>query len=1278
MSSFNIGNVPLLPTSGKPVPGINRNVNTAMDIESSKTGEILTKYLGEYGFGKFTIEGYNEFADERLGMILKAFRKDYQTPEGVRYAYTMELDEFSKPRDERNGDPITPKIARDNLMSYTGEVMCKLTKNRVDYTTGVELLKPMEQVIVKLCEIPVMIGTSKCHTISMDDVDKLKSGECPTDPGGSFVIEGNQRILLLQEMLRRNTHFIHLNRHSIPYVSYLSDEINATNLIEIYISSQTRVNSKEKKVPKETHLYRGKASEGTLLIYLGKLSTVTSLIAAFRILLSHYHPNSTDEEIRREIMNYIEPFIPMSSYSNVLSFMGKSFTQAFILKKEELYYQFIKDYNEHKRDDDKLPIDTSYGYIAGLINGALFPNYDISDSAFFIRKLPNGGEYNYRKLAKLYHLGFFVVTVILAKMGKKSITNRDHWPEKCTRPPATTIEDKVRRLYNKVIANVKVSPDINDMKESIKSTGHNMITQFLIRAFRNNSWSPKTTQDANRENISAILEYLNLNNYIAKLTEIAPPMDRRAKTLVRLRKDSEWGFIGLNDTPDGDTCGLTKHLAITAETSSFVLYNTRELYLLYAIYDAGIVPSYINIDSPSRMPMFMNGRYMGFVADGYAAKNVIRGIKLSRYEFRHVSVTVRDNILFVDSSRDRPVRPLFRVGSDGMPLFVKELGCSCSLSDWNSCTKCNEAWRDLSFRQLIERGYVEYLDPSESEMYPDVLIATDAKDIISRFEQRDKLISDIRKLSKEIETTKELLNSKPVGDRELPTIQAGLLSNVKLLGIFQAKYNDAVKATMVTHMEIHPSTFFSYAENTPVFPERNTGPRNQFYCGMTKQKVTVVSSNVESRMGGKTRSLISGSRPLVETIIGDRMYRDLPSGNTMTIAVGTFRGLNQEDGIVMAERLARRYDISGYIVQTEHLSTITKGDNYTEIFGNPMNYPIYKPDSDMAKRFAAIDDNGKPRLNSYLTTGDCVVGKVKIITDGKETTYQDVSEYLDTTDEGRVVDVRLGTKQSQAFTRVKLRETRRILPGEKLTTRQAQKTTIAAIRRDMPYSKITGREVDVIINPHCMSRMTIGLLIEILLGIPVDNRINGQAYEYLDINSVLRALPRYGFVEQDKTILIDPATGEEIVSPMFVGQIYMELLKHHPYGKIQSTGPRVQGAGGHKRAVKPLTRAPSGGSRKSGLRIGDMERDAIEGNNSPNILRNLITERTDEYTSKVCLECGSFVLLTMMQTKLRCTVCGNQDESKIDTYSRSFVLNTGHFQFLDAGILNKPIFTQNE
>lgn len=1273
MSSTLLGGVPLLPSRAKPVSGSFKNVGTAMDIENSKSGELLTKYLNEYGFGKFTIEAYNEFAEERLGLILKAFKKYYQNPDGI-YAYTMELFEFRKPSEtkEKAGIRIDPETARANLQSYTGRVICTLIKNKAVQVNGREVLYPVESAQVELCEIPVMIGSSKCHTVNMNDVEKLRSGECPSDPGGSFIIDGKSRILLLQEMLRRNTHFIHLNRHSTPYVSYLSDEINATNLIEVYISTQTRINSKEKKAPKETHRYRSRS--GLILLYLGKLSTMTTLFGAFRIILEVHDPSMTKESLRAEMMKYILPFIPRSSKNKVLSFVESSIITALGVN---VYDEFIRDYNEHKRDDDKMPANTPSATLATMIMSAIFPNYDISEPDFFMRNV-GGQTHNYKLSAKFFHVGFFCVTVILAKLGLKKITNRDNWDEKSVRPPATTIEDKVRRLYNKVIATIVPTNDISNMALSLKDLGESIITQFLLRAFRSNSWSPKT-QNRNVENISAILEYLNLNNYMAKLTEIAPPMDKRAKTLVRLRKDSEWGFIGLNDTPDGDTCGLTKHLATAAETSKCVIYNTRELQLLYAVYHAGIIPSYLSeeIDTPTRVPFFMNGRYMGFIPDGESAKQKIRAIKLDNFDYRHISVVIKDNILFLESGRDRPVRPVLRVGEDGVPLLIKDLGCACDLTQWDSCKTCKQGWRDLTFRQLVERKYIEYLDPAESDVYPDVLIATDVKDILTRRDEKDKLEKSIAKLHNEIKIATDLLLTKPTADPDLPNIHAGITSNKHLLTLFEANYENALRATRVTHMELHPSTFFSYAESTAPFPERNTAPRNMFYCSMTKQKVGVLSANVDNRLGGKVRSLVSGSRPLVETIIGDMMYRNLPSGNTFTIAIGTFRGLNQEDGLVMSERIAKRYDISGYVVQTEYSSVTASGEGYREEFGNPMlsPYNIYREDNfDMKRKFLGIDSNGRPKLDHYFTTGDCIIGKIRVVDNPKGgSTYEDASEYLDTTDEGKLVDVREGTKQSKAFLRIKLRETRRILPGEKFTTRQAQKTTVTSLRRDMPYSKLTGREVDIIMNPHCMSRMTIGLLIEILLGIPVDNRINGQAYEYVNIHKILAALPQYGYVEQDKTILIDPATGEEINCPIFVGPVYLELLKHHPYGKIQGLGPNVQGYGSNKRKVKPLTRAPGSGSRKSGIRFGDMERDAMNGYGAGNITRNILTQRTDSYDGKYCMSCSNFIRIREV-TGAVCDVCGNTDRKRMGTHSRAFVLNTGNNQFLSAGLLNKPLF----
>jgi len=133
-------------------------------------------------------------------------------------------------------------------------------------------------------------------------------------------------------------------------------------------------------------------------------------------------------------------------------------------------------------------------------------------------------------------------------------------------------------------------------------------------------------------------------------------------------------------------------------------------------------------------------------------------------------------------------------------------------------------------------------------------------------------------------------------------------------------------------------------------------------------------------------------------------------------------------------------------------------------------------------------------------------------------------------------------------------------------------------------------------------------------------------------------------------------------------------LKHDPYGKIQGKEPTVQGFGPSKRRVKPLTRSPASGSRKSGLRFGDMEGDSIAGYGAGHVKRSIITERTDEYVGEYCMECGSNVKIRYIDRRPVCLACGNDRKDRIGAHSRSFVVNTGNTHLLSAGILNKTYF----
>jgi hypothetical protein len=105
-----------------------------------------------------------------------------------------------------------------------------------------------------------------------------------------------------------------------------------------------------------------------------------------------------------------------------------------------------------------------------------------------------------------------------------------------------------------------------------------------------------------------------------------------------------------------------------------------------------------------------------------------------------------------------------------------------------------------------------------------------------------------------------------------------------------------------------------------------------------------------------------------------------------------------------------------------------------------------------------------------------------------------------------------------------------------------------------------------------------------------------------------------GFHSSGNDILYNGMTGEQIETEIFMGPTYYMRLKHMVKDKInyRSLGPRTA-----------LTRQPvSGRANDGGLRIGEMERDAVIGHGISAFLRESMMERGDKYFMAVCNNTG--------------------------------------------------------
>ena len=170
----------------------------------------------------------------------------------------------------------------------------------------------------------------------------------------------------------------------------------------------------------------------------------------------------------------------------------------------------------------------------------------------------------------------------------------------------------------------------------------------------------------------------------------------------------------------------------------------------------------------------------------------------------------------------------------------------------------------------------------------------------------------------------------------------------------------------------------------------------------------------------------------------------------------------------------------------------------------------------------------------------------------------------------------------------------------------------------MPFNA-EGIRPDIIINPHgFVSRMTIGMLVEALAGKACALRgcaCNATAFSNIDTDKFGHILEGHGYRASGHEQFYDGRTGEAIRRPLFIGVVTYQRLRHLVLDKINS---RARGAR-HCLTNQPI----DGRSRGGGLRIGEMERDALVSHGARATLHERLFISSDQSTVHVCTKCGN-------------------------------------------------------
>ncbi|ORY65944.1 RNA polymerase-like protein [Pseudomassariella vexata] len=437
-----------------------------------------------------------------------------------------------------------------------------------------------------------------------------------------------------------------------------------------------------------------------------------------------------------------------------------------------------------------------------------------------------------------------------------------------------------------------------------------------------------------------------------------------------------------------------------------------------------------------------------------------------------------------------------------------------------------------------------------------------------------------------------------------------------------------------THVEFDPTNILSILANMTPFSDFNQSPRNMYQCQMGKQTMGTPGASLRYRTDNKMYRIQTGQTPIVRSPLHNAYgFDNFPNGFNAVVAVISYTGYDMDDAMIINKSAHERgfghgtiYKVKKITLKEENRTKSTK--NVTKLFG-------FAPTS-LVKAWSrkTLDDDGLPIIGTMIQEGDtlCAWHTVSADYSGNlvnrdgQTHYE---KYKDSevgfVEEVRVIGSELGSEPAQTIS-IKLRIPRSPVIGDKFSSRHGQKGVMSqkwpAI--DMPFSE-SGIQPDIIINPHAFpSRMTIGMFVESLAG--KAGAMHGLAqdstpFRFDEENTAGdyfgHQLKMAGYNYHGNEPMYSGITGEELAADIYVGVVYYQRLRHMVNDKYQvrTTGPVVATTG------QPI----KGRKRGGGIRVGEMERDALLAHGTAFLLQDRLMNCSDYSRSWICRKCGSFL-----------------------------------------------------
>ncbi|MEE6246020.1 MAG: DNA-directed RNA polymerase subunit B [Thermoproteota archaeon] len=574
-----------------------------MSIKTEDPWVIIEDVLRKEGIARQHLNSYNDFVTQGLQNIINEIQGiDVDTVTNPYKIKFGKIELGSNPRViEIDGSTSNIYPMEGRLRGLTYQVPIYLEMSIEEN----EVIRDTQRQHIG--DLPVMVRSDLCNTSKMPQDELIQEGEDPFDPGGYFVINGSERVVVGLEDLSPNKIIV------------------------------------ESDVVSGKPVYKAK-TYSSIVGYRAKLEIIMKSDGAVQVKL----PSSPVD-------------LPLVVIMKALGIKSDKEIADLISTKDDV--QELLDVSFEKTTEVKDQSE-SFTYIGNRVAHGMLDEFRRrkAESVIDWGMLPHIGKTPEDRYSKALFLGEAVNKLLELRLGWIEDDDKDHYGNKIIKFAGQLIADLFRTAFRNLIRDMRYQLERTGQRRGTNVVGASIrpgiITDKLNNAIATGNWG------RGKVGVTQLLDRTNYLSSLSHLRRIQSPLSRSQPNFeARDLHSTHYGRICPSETPEGANCGLVKNLAISALISKVI--PTEEI--VNTLLELGVKSAQeVDVETRSKWTrVFVDGKLIGYASSG---KNLVKEFRLLRRKgtiHSHVSVCLFEPInkkaisrIYVSLDSGRVLRPL--------------------------------------------------------------------------------------------------------------------------------------------------------------------------------------------------------------------------------------------------------------------------------------------------------------------------------------------------------------------------------------------------------------------------------------------------------------------------------------------------------------------------------------------------------------------------------------------------------------------------------------------